>query len=183
MLDVVAKQVQFASVEKGAFPAAVCAHSNVMWWAACLRRLQCSSGGMSAHTLSGSSSGSSSSSCCSSSASPHSCAACCQHLWLAYELLNMLRNRYMAYVSPLRPIWACKKRVYAAVYGRLQRLRRSIRRIRVDFLRIKYGGRYMPLYTDFQPRRKNARIKRMRFCTYICTYTLANILTHNTPDT
>jgi hypothetical protein len=79
----------------------------------------------------------------------------------------------MAYVVPLRPVWACNKRLYAVPYGHLQRLRRTIRRIRVDFLRIKYGGRYMPLYTDFQPRRENTRAYKAYATFCVCLYLYA----------
>jgi hypothetical protein len=63
-------------------------------------------------------------------------------------------------------------------YGQLQRVRRILRRIQRENLRIEYGGHYMPVNASFWPRPENTRIMRMRLCTVFCTCTLANILIH-----
>jgi hypothetical protein len=68
---------------------------------------------------------------------------------------------------------------YTLTYGLLWRLRRIVHQIQADYERMIYGGQCMPNIHRFQAKLKYSRIKRMRYYTYMCTCTLANILTYN----
>jgi hypothetical protein len=70
-------------------------------------------------------------------------------------------------------------RHYTLTYGLVWRLRRIVRQIQADYVRMIYGGQYMPNIQRFQAKLKYTRINRMRYSTYMCTCTLANILTYD----